>query len=121
MEQIGLPFDVPVALITPDEIYNSAEGLLGLVNENRFFDRKSCRIHPRALGESFSMWSNTVPDGGLIAVGIENDKSIGGCHALLSSELNSLEQAGRTYCPDARNQSRLLPVINSRASRMVFF
>src|SRR5690242_12026743 len=114
MEQISLPFDVPLALITPDEIYQNAEGLLNLLNENRFFDRKSSRIHPRTLGESFSMWANTVPEGGLIAVGIENDRSISGCRMLGSPELNLLEQAGRTYCPDARSQSRLVPVVNSK-------
>jgi ATP-dependent DNA helicase RecG len=76
MEQTTLPFDLPVALITPDEIYPDAEGLLNLLNENRFY-RKSSRIQPRTLGESFSMWANTLPEGGLIAVGIENDSSMG--------------------------------------------
>src|SRR6185312_15726576 len=113
MEQLNLSFEIPLALIAPDEIYQNAEALLQLLEENRHFDRKSARIQPRTLAESFSMWANIVPDGGLIAVGIEKDGSIGGCRSLSSSELNGLEQAGKTYCPDARNQSRLVPITNS--------
>lgn len=58
------------------------------------------------------MWANTVPDGGLIAVGIEDKGEISGCKSLSQSELNEREQAGRTYCPDARFASKLVPVTN---------
>src|SRR4051794_33081900 len=63
----------------------------------------------------FLLWANTLPEGGLIAVGIENDSSMGD-RALSSSELNQLEQAGRTYCPDARNEeTRSRPELKGRA------
>jgi hypothetical protein len=41
------------------------------------------------------MWANTVPDGGLIAVGIEDGGKVVGCRGLSQTELNEREQAGR--------------------------
>jgi hypothetical protein len=40
------------------------------------------------LSEYFSMWANTVPDGGLLAIGIEDGGKVAGCHSLSSNELN---------------------------------
>lgn len=114
MEQLSFRFDIPLALISPDEIYQNAEAFLKLLKEDRRFERKSPRTSPRTLGEYFSMWANTVPDGGLIAVGIEDGGLIVGCKALGQPELNEREQAAKTYCPDARYSHKLVPVTNSR-------
>lgn len=113
MEQLSLRFDIPLALVSPDELYQNAETFLDLLKEDRRFERKSPRTSPRSLGEYFSMWANTVPDGGLIAVGIEDGGRVAGCSSLSQAELNEREQAGRIYCPDARYESKLIPITNS--------
>ncbi len=107
--QLTLRFDIPLALVSPDEIYNDAEIYLKLLKEDRRFERKSAKTSPRSLGEYFSMWANTLPDGGLVAVGIEDDGVIKGCKNLSQGELNEREQAGRIYCPDARFSTKLIP------------
>jgi ATP-dependent DNA helicase RecG len=114
MEQLSLLFEMPLALVSPDEIYHNAEAFLNLIKEDRRFERKSPRTSPRSLGEYFSMWANTLPDGGLVAVGIEDKGFIAGCKELSQVELNEREQAGKIYCPEARYSSRLVPVTNSR-------
>jgi len=60
------------------------------------------------------MWANTLPDGGLIAVGIEDKGAITGCKSLSQTELNEREQAGKIYCPDARSSSKLVAIANDR-------
>ena len=110
--QLSLRFDIPLALISPDEIYQNAEAYIELLKEDRRFERKSPKTSPRSLGEYFSMWANTLPDGGLIAVGIEDKGNIAGCKALSQTELNEREQSGKIYCPDARFSSKLVPVTN---------
>src|SRR5882724_9276837 len=112
--QLTFRFDIPLALISPDELYQNAEAYLELLKEDRRFERKSPKTSPRSLGEYFSMWANTLPDGGLIAVGIEDKGGIAGCASLSQTELNEREQAGKVYCPDARSSSKLVPVTNDR-------
>src|ERR1017187_4052703 len=95
MEQLSLLFEMPLALVSPDEIYQNAEAFLELIKEDRRFERKSPKTSPRSLGEYFSMWANTLPDGGLVAVGIEDKGSIAGCKELSQTELNEI---GRASC-----------------------
>lgn len=114
MEQLNLTFEIPLALVSPDELYQNAAVYLDLLKEDRRFERKSPRTNPRSLGEYFSMWANTVPDGGLVAIGIEDNGSISGCKSISQTELNEREQAGKAYCPDARYESKLVPVTNSK-------
>lgn len=113
-EQLSFRFDVPLALISPGELYNGAEAYLELLKEDRRFERKSAKTSTRSLGEYFSMWANTLPDGGLVAVGIEDSGVIKGCKSLSQGELNEREQAGKVYCPDARFSTKLVPVTNDR-------
>src|SRR5579871_1850154 len=113
MKQLSLIFDVPLALVSPDELYQNAEACLDLLKEDRRFERKSSRTSTRSLGEYFSMWANTVPDGGLIAVGIEDGGKVLGCKSLSQTELNEREQAGRVYCQDARYDSKRVPIQNA--------
>jgi ATP-dependent DNA helicase RecG len=117
VEQLSLPFSIPLALVGVDEIYSNAEQFIPLLKENRRFERKSPRTNPRSLGEYFSMWANTVPDGGLIAVGIENDGEIIGCKGLSQTELNEREQTGKVYCQDARYVTKIVSVLNSDGER----
>jgi ATP-dependent DNA helicase RecG len=107
--------DAPyLPLLSPDEIYRHADGpLLQNLREDRRIERKSCRVDRRVVGDYFSMWANTKPAGGLLAIGIENDGSISGCQRLSVEERNDLEKAAHDYCPDCRSDSRLVPVVNA--------
>lgn len=116
MEQLTLRFDIPLPLVSPDELYQNAESYLELLKEDRRFERKSPKTNPRSLGEWFSMWANTAPDGGLIAVGIEDNGTMSGCARLSQTELNEREQTGKIYCPDARYATRLVPVTNAEGN-----
>jgi ATP-dependent DNA helicase RecG len=90
-------------LMTVSEIYEKADqSLLPRIKEDRRIERKPAGVHGDNLGDYFSMWSNTPPEGGLIAIGIENDGSISGCMKTSQEHMNNLENAGRVFCPDAR-------------------
>jgi ATP-dependent DNA helicase RecG len=98
-------------LLSPGEIYEAVdEALLTKLAEDRRLERKSPNVHGKELGDYFSMWANTVPDGGLIVVGMDDDGQFSGCHALSTDHLNSLERACYTYCPDARVDSKRIAV-----------
>src|SRR5690242_1307020 len=100
-------------LLTPIEIYKLAgQRLLRVLREDKRVERKPAGIHARALGEYFSMWANSPPDGGLIVVGIENDgRVLSGGSKLSPSQLNDLESSGRNFCPDAKYECKRVPVV----------
>jgi ATP-dependent DNA helicase RecG len=105
--QLPLVFEGPLALLTVEEIYDrSSTDLFQRLKEDRRIERKPTGIHSQSLGEYFSMWANTAPDGGLVVVGMENDGAVGGCSQLSPKELNRLEKTGMEYCPDARFDSK---------------
>lgn len=109
--QLNIPFPRHYALLSPSEIYEAVdEKLLTKFAEDRRLERKSSQIHGKDLGEYFSMWANTVPDGGLIVVGMGNDGKFIGCHNVGTDHLNNLEKASYTYCPDARVDSKRIAV-----------
>jgi ATP-dependent DNA helicase RecG len=99
--------------MTPDEIYSAVTyELLKRLEEDRRIERKPAGIHANAMGDYFSLWANTVPDGGIIVLGIENDGRITGCSHLSTARLNDLERAGAVYCPDARYECKRIPAAN---------
>lgn len=111
--QPELPFEpVPsTQLMTVGEIYEKADqSLLQELKEDRRLERKPAGVHADALGIYFSMWANTPPEGGLIVVGIENDGSFSGCLKTSVEHMNSLEQAGNIFCPEARYDTKRVPV-----------
>jgi ATP-dependent DNA helicase RecG len=112
MEQLSFSFETPSTLLAPDDIFGLSDDseLLRRLKESRQWERKPPGIHPRALGEYFSMWANTSPDGGLVAVGIEDNGEISGCHRLSQNQVNALEKSGYVYCSEARSQSKLVQV-----------
>jgi ATP-dependent DNA helicase RecG len=72
--QLAFNFDGPTALMTVEEIYDHASvELFRRLREDRRIERKLAGIHSDFLGEYFSMWANTAPDGGLIVIGMEDD------------------------------------------------
>src|ERR1039457_1622795 len=112
MSQLSFSFETPSALLAPDEIFSLAdnEELMRRVEESRCWERKPPGIHPKALAEYFSMWANTAPSGGLLAIGIEDDGKMTGCHRLGQDQLNAIEKAAFIYCCEARSQSKMIPV-----------
>lgn len=69
-----------IPLLTPKDIFDSCnESLLRQFHENSSLEKKPSNIHPRELSEYFSMWANTQPNGGIIVVGINKDKTFEGC------------------------------------------
>ncbi len=116
MGQLAFTFSSKLALLSPDELYHQAESLLEHLREDRRFERKSARTSPRSLGEYLSMWANTLPDGGIIAVGVEDNGAVSGCTCLSQTELNEREQAGKVYCPGARYDTKRISAINRDGS-----
>ncbi len=101
-------------LLSVEEIFTRAsEQLLGQLYEDRRIERKPPGIHAASLAEYLSMFANTPPEGGLVVVGIENAGRLTGCRSLSPSKLSNLERAGHTHCPDARCETRRVPVTNA--------
>ncbi len=93
-------------LWTPDDIFNAvtAEGgaLLVEFKEDNRVEWKSVKYSVRELSDYFSMWANTQPFGGLIAVGIEKDGTVTGCKNAGLAKVSEIESGCAEQCPDAR-------------------
>lgn len=109
--QLRLPLDGLLHLMPVDEIYERADQqLLKKLEEDRRIERKPAGTQPRALSDYFSMWANTLPEGGLIVLGVENKGEISGCRKLSQNQLNDIERTSDVYCPDAKYRMKRLPV-----------
>lgn len=109
----------PRQLVTPDEIYaNATQDLLGKFVEDRRYERKPAGIKPLVLQRWFSMFANTIPDGGVIAVGIADDGTPEGCSHLSDSQLNELEKI-RRLIPDAHHQSKRIPINTTHGENFI--
>lgn len=111
--QLELNFSLPrsIRLLSADDIYKRAdEVLLREIFEDRRFEAKPSTYGIQQLGEYFSMWANTSPDGGIIAVGIRNDNEFEGCADLSQKELNRLEKMPMEHCPDAKSESKRVSI-----------
>ncbi len=105
--QLTLEFPPPPVknsmLLSVTEIYDMADqSLLEELKEDRRIERKPIGTHNNNLGDYFSMWANTKPDGGIIVIGQENDGTLSGCIKGGQNHINDLERTGDIYCPDAR-------------------
>jgi ATP-dependent DNA helicase RecG len=103
-EQLSFPIVRKTELIPVDSLYAQADQSLlnRLRSEDRRYERKSAGIQAQALGDYFSILANTAPDGGLIAIGVDDDGGYSGCANAHPKHMNELERAGDVYCPDAR-------------------
>lgn len=110
--EIDWPKPEGYRLLTPDEIYSKNDAdFLALLKEDRRIEKKPIAYQCRALGDYFSMWANTPPDGGLVVLGMENDGEVlHGCETISESRNNELECTGDTFCPDARHESKKVKV-----------
>jgi len=105
-EQSSLP-----SLLSVSEIYEKADqSLLQELKEDRRIERKPVGFGADALGIYYSMWANTPPEGGLIALGVEDNGIISGCLKSEIKHINRIEESWDVYCPDARCESKRIPV-----------
>lgn len=108
----------PERLLGPDEIFEQADReLLQNLNESRYIERKPASFGGAPLGEYICMWSNTLPEGGVIAVGVRNNGEIEGCLKLSQDQINEREKTGYVFCPDARVQTKQLPIENESGGK----
>jgi ATP-dependent DNA helicase RecG len=115
-EQMGLPFLRKTELLPVDFIYEQVDQELldRLRSEDRRYERKSAGIQAQLLGDYLSILANSPPDGGLIAIGVDDDGSYSGCAGVHAKHLNDLERTGDVYCPDARYEYKRVPIRNKR-------
>jgi ATP-dependent DNA helicase RecG len=112
-QQFELSLETQLRLLTADEIYSMAEPEhLKLIKEDRRIERKSVGIHSRDLATWFSMWANTAPHGGIIAIGVSNDGELEGVLESSQKHLNDLERTGDVYCPDAKYEFKKINITN---------
>ena len=117
-DQFSFDFERPlklrrpiIPLLTPKDIFDSCdESLLRQFHENSRLEKKPSNIHPKQLGEYFSMWANTQPSGGIIVVGINKDKTFEGCAQLSPKQLNEIEKTSDTHCPDANYKMKKVQI-----------
>jgi hypothetical protein len=85
-------------LLTVDEIYAGAsQDLLSRLKEDSRIEWKGTKEHVPTIAEYLSMWANTPPDGGLIAIGVADDGAFIGCNSIEQKRLNGIEKAGHTH------------------------
>lgn len=114
------PTEKLLSLLTPNEIFERLdETIFGQLKEDRRVERKSASVTPRVLGDYFSMWANTCPDGGLIFIGVEDGGRVTGCQRLPQAQLNDLEDAGRQEGRRGRGADRASARVRSRALGVV--
>lgn len=104
------------ALFKADQIYESSDpGLFLRLTEDPRFDRKSGSAEGKTLAKYLSAFGNGPSvDGGVLAIGIENDGAISGCKHLSQGQLSAVESCGQNFCQDGRFVSRRLSVTNSK-------
>lgn len=117
MEQVGFDFQFPqrdsARHMSVDEIYDRMKQSIAVdIDENEKIERKNARYRAKELGNYFSMWANTPPFGGVIIIGVDNDGKVSGIEGVESSHISDLQRAGDVYCPEARYQSKTIPVVN---------
>jgi ATP-dependent DNA helicase RecG len=106
----------PLELLTADEIYDDAERLVQDIAEDRRIERKPPKLATRSLGDYFSMWANTPPDGGLLVVGLgDKGEKLGFGDCL--GRVNEIEKCGAVYCPDAQHHSRRVPLVTDKGKQ----
>lgn len=118
-EQFGFDFTIPwrrpVRLWSADELYDDMTQEIAVdAKEDERIERKRAQYNAKALGEYFSMWANTSPDGGVILLGVENDGRITGCMGVNVDHVNELLRAGDVYASAARSTSKRVKVTNER-------
>ncbi len=102
------------ALLKPDQIYETDDyTLFTRLTEDDRYDRKSSRQPASGLAVYLSAFGNGPSvNGGVIAVGITNDRRVEGCKHLGETVLQEIELCGDRRCPTGRFRSRRIPAVN---------
>ena len=104
------------ALFKPDRIFQTEDisFLLDLPEDTRF-DKKSNRVQGQTLATLLSAFGNgPAVEGGVVAIGLEDDGSVSGCKTLSQDRLHDVETAGRDRCLDGRFECRRVKCTNSK-------
>ncbi len=73
-EQLTFKLESQLMMLSVDDIFNLQDPtLLRIIKEDKRVERKPVAIHPSGLALYFSMWANTPPSGGVIAIGVTDD------------------------------------------------
>lgn len=108
---MSAPKDIEQALCAPADRVGP---LLLAANEDQWFERKSARVRPRALGDVLVGFGNA--DGGIIVIGL-SDGRVEGTDWLERSR-NDLLQASVDYCePPVPLSHRLVPCVTDRGEQ----
>jgi ATP-dependent DNA helicase RecG len=102
------------ALYSPDQIYESEDfQLFSRLTEDPRFDRKSASAQPKELAKYLSAFGNGPSvDGGVLAIGIDNDGTVSGCKRIEQDRLSEIESCGIKNCPDGRFISKRVHATN---------
>lgn len=119
--QFEFAFDKPefdsIQLMGTREIYEYIDNINSVeLKEDRRIERKVVGVQAKALGDYFSAFANTPPDGGIIIIGVEDDGSISGCKGADSKHINELERAGDIYCPSAKYECKFVRTTNKHGA-----
>ena len=117
-EQLELGLESRMRLMTADEIYSLEDASwAGMIKEDARVERKLSAIHARELAIWFSMWANSPPHGGIIAIGVEDKNAhFEGILNQSVEHINDLERAGDVYCPDAKYETKRIKIVNSKGA-----
>ncbi len=103
-----------IALLTPDEIFsNASDSLLAKLREDPRIEWKPPGIHREPLATYLSMWANTAPQGGIVALGVDDDGKLIGCSGVSQDQLNWHDKTGREFCPDARYETKRVECVRA--------
>ncbi|MEG2543711.1 MAG: ATP-binding protein [Longicatena sp.] len=80
--------------------------------ENQYFDRKSARIKPKDIIRHLIAFANA--NGGILAIGVEDDGEITGFDMQNSSKINDFEVAPLKYCPNLLNYNTEVLAIENK-------
>jgi Predicted transcriptional regulator containing an HTH domain and an uncharacterized domain shared with the mammalian protein Schlafen len=111
-EQLSFVYlENPIHLLTVNEIFEKAnQPLLQELKEDRRIERKPATYQAKALGDYFSMFANTKPDGGIIVIGQDNNGAMSGCSHVGQNHINDLERTADNHCSDARYELKRIRV-----------
>ncbi|OEC93275.1 MULTISPECIES: ATP-binding protein [unclassified Rhizobium] len=102
------------ALIKPEQIFDSEDWkFITEQPENTRFERKSARAKAEVFAICLSAFGNgPAVEGGVVAIGIENDGAVTGCKSLSNEKIQNLEFFGRDHCAGGRFKTRRVAVRN---------
>lgn len=117
--QLSLFDQTPQPLLSADEMFDVMdEARLRNWAESNRLEYKSSAFGAKGLGNYFSMWANTQPDGGIVVIGVADDKKLEGIAKLEQLKINEILRAGHVYCPDAEIKHKEIKIIRDADSQL---